>query len=454
MKFSIKANKKSKRLILWVISFLLAFVLWLYAAGANETAVEQSYDLISIKYDSTPIKPYNLVVQSISIDTVNVTIMGSPRDLKNVSVSDISAKISLDSITKPGEYKLSVMITTPDKTTLTSQTVETVIVKVDSPSEKSYPIGSDSIELVGWSLESGCHFGTHTVNATRVTVYGPTLEIDTVDKVKIRTASIGNASDQMTVAAEVVLLNKYGDEINSPNLSITMNTEVLTVKLSVFMKKTVPLTVNCKYGYFGSENIIISPSKVVITGSPDAVKAVSSINLADIDETKELTDRTFSVNIIPPNGIYKITTEDGKDISSAEVSIKVSEIEELSISLLPENIVVYSSDSKVALTGADIKIRLANSASTDILAYFTPADIIASVNASSASVGDALPLVLTVSEKFRDSVYILGLEYKVTVGKAPEISTPIDNPNGDTTGEDNPLENGNADISLNPQTMP
>lgn len=428
MKFSVKSHKKSRRLILWCISFVLAFVLWLYAAGANEKPVEQSYDLIPITYDSTSIKPYNLVVQSISIDKVNITIMGGSRDLKNVSVSDISAKVSLGSITKPGEYKLSVMITTPDNTTLTSQTVETVIVKVDSPSEKSYPISSDSIELVGWSLDSGCYFGAPNVNATKVTVYGPTLEIDTIDKVKIRTANIGKASDKMMVSAEVVLLDKYGDTINSPNLNVTINADVLTVRLSVYMKKTVPLTVNCKHGYFGSENISVSPSEVIITGSPDSVKAVSSINLADIDETKELTDRTFTADILKPAGIDKIITADGEDITSAEVSIKVSEIKELSVSLLPENIIVYSSDSKVALTGAEITVRLSSKASEDVFKYITPSEIIASVNASSAKEGDTLPLVLSVSEKFKDAVYILALDYKVTVGKAAQSSTPLDTP--------------------------
>lgn len=427
MKFSVKSHKKSRRLILWCISFVLAFVLWLYAAGANEKAVEQSYDLIPITYDSTSIKPYNLVVQSISIDKVNVTIMGSSRDLKNVSVSDISAKVSLSSITKPGEYKLSVMITTPDNTTLTSQTIETVVVKVDSPSEESFPISSDSIELVGWSLDSGCYFGTPGVNATKVTVYGPTLEIDTIDKVKIRTANIGKASDKMMVAAEVVLLDKYGDKINSPNLNVTINADVLTVRLSVYMKKTVPLTVNCKHGYFGAENISVSPSEVIIIGSPDAVKAVSSITLAEIDETKELTDRTFTADILKPSGIDKITTTEGEDITSAEVSIKVSEIKELTVSLLPENIIVYSSDSKVALTGAEITVRLSSKADGDVFRYITPSDIIASVNASLSKEGDTLPLVLTVSEKFRDSVYILALDYTVTVGKEKQSSTPLDN---------------------------
>jgi hypothetical protein len=185
--------------------------------------------------------------------------------------------------------------------------------------------------------------------------------------------------------------------------------------------------VNCKHGYFGSDNISVFPSEVVITGSPDAIKNVSSINLADIDETKELTDRTFTASILVPAGVEKITTAEGEEITSAEVSIKVSQIKEFSVHLLPENIIVYSSDSKVALTGADITVRLSGNASEDIFRYITPSDIIASVNASSAKEGDTLPLVLTVSEKFKDSVYILALDYKVTVGKATQSSTPLDN---------------------------
>ena len=155
------------------------------------------------------------------------------------------------------------------------------------------------------------------------------------------------------------------------------------------------------------------------------------------------------------NGIEKMTTADGTDITSAEVSIKVSGIKEETITLLPENIVVYSSDSKVALGSVDIKIRLSSAADKDILSYVTPSDIIASVNAASAKEGEELPLVLTVSENLRDYVYILSMDYKVTVGKAPEISTPIDTdiPVDGSTGDQDP-ENGNAGIGLAPQVMP
>ncbi len=425
-----KENSKAAKITLWAVSFVLAFILWLSASAANENALEQSYDLIPIKYDSSSIRQYNLVVQSISIDTVNVSIMGSSRDLKNVGASDIAASVSLEKINTPGEYELPVMINTPDNTTLISQTVNSVIVKVDAPTEKSYPITFDSLELVGWSLDSGCYFGNSAISATRVTVYGPTLEIDTIKKVKIRTASIGHATDNMTVAAEVVLLNEYGDVIESPNLSIEINSDILTVKLSVIMEKTVNLTVSGKYGYFDKNNISVSPSTIVISGSPDALKDISEIKLAELDETKELTDRTFIKDIPLPAGVTKAETSDGEAITSAEISVKVSRIKEQSVTLTPDDIKVYSPSDMVVLSSVTIRVRLASSADSDILLRLTPADIIASVNAANASDGDELPLVLSVSETLKDKIYILDIDYKAKVGDKPEEIFPIERPSG------------------------
>ena len=140
--------KKRRIWILWIVSLVLAFTFWLYATSLDNITVEETFNLIDIEYDNTQIKQHGLVVQSISIDTVNVTIMGSQREVRDVSKSDIKARISLESITQPGEYSLNVNITTPDKTTLTAQTVEKVTVTVDKSSEKIFMISPDSMRIL------------------------------------------------------------------------------------------------------------------------------------------------------------------------------------------------------------------------------------------------------------------------------------------------------------------
>ncbi len=416
-----EGTKKKRRWVLWCISFVLAFVFWLYVAGANDVPVEETYDLIEIQYDSSPITPYGLVVQSISIDTVNVTIMGSQRDIKGAGNSDISAKISLSGIKDPGEYSLPVAITTPDRTTVTHQTVETVTVTVDRPSEKTFEINSDFVELVGYTLDSGYRLGNHSVSASFITVKGPTRELDTVKSIKIRTANVGAASDGKTVAASIVLLDSNGREITSKNLSVSENANSLTVTLSVYMQKTVKLIASGKNGYFNGENFKVSPSEVVLKGSPDVLKNISSINVYTIDEIKTAED-LIGVSIDPyalPEGI---TTSDGKTvIENITVDVYVTgKVTERQVKLYPNDIEVDSTRG-MKVTTKSITITVYLSASTDPEMSIPTSSIIAYVDARDLTDSGKLPLTLSVKEEYRDLIYLRdGKTYEVNVG-IPEV---------------------------------
>lgn len=414
----VTGTRKKRTWILWIVSFILAFTFWLYATGLNNVSVEETFDLIEIEYDSTAIRPHGLVVQSISIDTVNVTIMGSQRDMKNVLNTDIKASVSLDSITQPGVYHdLPVNITTPDKTTLISQTVEKVTVKVDKSSEKVFRIDSDLVKPSGFTLKAGCQFGKSTVNATKATVTGPTLELDMVKGIEIRTSSIGNASDGQTVAAEVVLLDEYGEEINTKNLSVKVNTDILTVKLSVYMEKTVKLTARGKHGYFDDSNVEVFPSSVVLTGSPDAIEKISYISVADIDETKERLDREFTVTEFSlPDGVT-MTTVDGMEVTEAQVRILVSEIRSASVKVAAKDIEIISTSGLGAQEDLSVLVRFAAGADPSLMQSSLPSScIIANADATGAKEGDKIPVVLLVAEGFRDSIYLVDIKYEVAVG--------------------------------------
>ncbi len=425
--------KKRRIWILWIVSLVLAFTFWLYATSLDNITVEETFNLIDIEYDNTQIKQHGLVVQSISIDTVNVTIMGSQREVRSVSKSDIKAQISLESITQPGEYSLNVNITTPDKTTLTAQTVEKVTVTVDKSSEKIFMISPDSIELFGWNLGSGCHFDKSTVNATKATVSGPTLELDSVDSIKVRTSSIGNATNGQTVAAEVILIDKFGDEIKSKNLSVKVNTDILTVKLSIYMEKTVKLTASGKHGYFDDSNVSVSPSSVTLIGSPEAIEKISYISVADIDETKELTDRSFTVSDISlPDGVRMVAV-DGSEVTEAEVSIFVSEIKHTYVKIPAKNVELLSTSGLSAQTDINVLVRFSSAADPSLIGSKLPVScIIASADATSAKEGDEIPVILLVAENFRDSIYILDMPYTVVVG-ASQISDNTPSIGGEVT---------------------
>jgi len=417
-------EKKGKgRLILWCVSFALAFIFWLYVAGANNVPVEETYDLIEIVYDETGLAQYGLTVQSVSIDTVNVTIMGSQRDIKAANASDISAKISLNAIKEPGEYSIPVDITTPDGTTVTHQTVKVVNVTVDRPSEKVFRIDTHSVEPTDYTLESGCYLGEHVLSESVISVKGPTRILDTIAKVKVRTASIGSATDGKTVTATVVLFDANGKEINNKNLIISDNASSLTVTLKVYMEKTVKLTASGRYGYLGDSNFKVTPSEITLVGSPDELSKIDAINMFTIDETK----LTMTEDLLgQKTEIYQlangVTTKDGKTaIEGVTVDVLVKDkVRRQEITVVAREIEVDSGSNASLGYGCeaanDITVTVYFTASSNIDSV-TSSAIHAYVDASGLSdISKELPVIITVNEAFSGHIYIVDADsYTVNI---------------------------------------
>lgn len=413
-----RGSRKSGRLILWCVSFALAFFFWLYVVGASDVPVEETFDLIEIVYDDSALAPHGLVVQSVSIDTVNVTIMGSQSDIKNARVSDISAKISLKNITEPGEYSLPVDITTPDGTTVTHQTVRNVSVTVDRPSEKVFSINSSSVEPTDYTLDSGCYLGEHTLSESVITVKGPTLVLSTISQVKVRTASIGSATNGKKVTADIVLLDASGKEINNKNLTFSDNVKSLTVTLSVYMEKTVQLTASGTHGYFGKDVFKVTPSEITLVGAPEILSGIDEINVYTIDETKTpVSDDLLAQSagmISLPDGV---TTKDGKaTVEGVTVDVYLKDkIRSVEITLAASSIDVTSNYGLKATKNIKIRVYFATSSGIEDI---PPSAIHAYVNAANIDKAtDDVPVTVTLSESVQGYAYVLSTDvYTVDIG--------------------------------------
>lgn len=413
-----RGSRKKGRLILWCVSFALAFIFWLYVAGANDVPVEETFDLIEIVYDDSALAPHGLLVQSVSIDTVNVTIMGSQNDIKNARISDISAKISLRSITEPGEYSLPVDITTPDGTTVTHQTVQTVSVTVDRPSEKVFNIDSSSVEPTDYTLENGCYLGDHLLSESVVVVKGPTLVLNTIAKVKVRTASIGSATNGKKVTASIVLLDASGKEINNKNLTLSDNVSSLTVTLSVYMEKTVQLSASGKHGYFSKDNFKVTPSEVTLVGTPEVLSKINEIPVFTIDETKTPVDEDLLAQtsgiITLPDGV---TTKAGNaTIEGVIVDVYLKDkVRSREITIASSSIDVTSNHGFVATQNVKVRVYFASSSSIDDI---PPSAIHAYVNAADIDKAtEDVPVTITLSETVKGYAYILSTDsYTVNIG--------------------------------------
>lgn len=323
------AVKKSKRtdMIARILAILAAVMLWVYVSTTDSTTEERNFSLVPVTYREESIlkNEYGLIVQSINIDTLNVTLMGNKNDVRSIGASDVKAYVNLGSITEAGEYTLDVYVDVPSGTTCVAQTVDKVVVSVDKPSTKILPLSADKIELEGWVLDGDCFFGNMTLNADQIVLEGPTLELEEIADVIVRTDMIGNASSSFHAMASVHFLDSDGNEIVNSGVSVRNGNESasrLQVSVQVLKKAKVELKLEGKNGILSNEQAALSPSYVWVTGEPDRLPAQNQWVVGRIDES-ELTSDTVKSYPLSLEGV-EVTDENGEPITSVTASVRAT----------------------------------------------------------------------------------------------------------------------------------
>lgn len=373
-KNKVKTRKKGSLntvdIIMIAISLILGVALWLYVYSTTNTTDEKTFNLVSIEKKNTAslFENHNLVVQSMNIDTVNVTVMGSKNVINGVTGADISAYINLIDISEAGEYRLEVLIDVPEGVTCVGQTVSYVEVTVDSSTEKTVEVTGDNVILSGWNLEAGYSFGDITTNLTSVKLEGAQNDINKISSIGLVTGSLGNVRNSMTAFCELVLLDAAGNELDLPGVYVTpsVNLNSIEAHITVFKEKTVPLELLFSYGYIEESCINITPSEVVIKGEASFVDEVESIVLGRIDE-KSIAYPVYETRFDVKYDGLEILDGSGKAVNSATVKIDRSAVKSRTITgvaLYTDGLINEEYEAEVTILarrGDDISLSFLNS---------------------------------------------------------------------------------------------
>lgn len=398
--YAVKKNK-SIYMIARVLAFLAAFLLWVYVASSSSTTEEQDFNLIPITYhDESNLKnEYGLIVQSISIDTVNVTLMGNRTDVRSISASDIKAYVSLGDVNEAGEHELSVIVDVPSGITCVAQTVDKVVVSVDKPSTKTVALSGDMVKLSGWSLAKDCKFGEVALDKQEIVLEGPTLALEKVAAVELRTDAIGSATGSFTAAASVHFIDAKGDEILDSGVSVRGGNQ-LQVSVEVLKTVRVKLVLNGKNGVLSDELVTVSPAHLMLTGEPDLLEGIKELTVGTVDETQLKSDTKINY-AIDLDGIL-IENEAGEPVTTVSANVQVSKLPTRSFDGVPvmrgENVIGY----------ATLTVRAATPEHSEKLDSLSLEQITVKARVDSPE-GKLGEMEITFEESFSNAVYAIAL---------------------------------------------
>lgn len=415
--YTVQKNRKFD-MIARVLAVLAALLLWIYVVSTTTVSEEKDFSLVPVvcNGEESLRSEYGLVVQSISIDTLNVRLMGNRQTLRKVTGEQVKAYVSLAEIDVAGEYELKVYVDVPSGITVVSQSVSQVIVEVDRTSQKQLSVVEKHISLRGWTLPDGCFFGSISPSVEQLTVEGPTMSLQKVASVELRSDVIGDADESFTVTATPYLLDSKGNIITDSALSIR---EAGEIKISVEVRKakTVPLKLKGKYGYLTEEQYTLTPATAVIVGDPKKVDATDSLTIAVVDETL-LKDKATGKYPLFADGLV-VTDPHNIPLSTVDAKFDLSKLPVLTVT----EVLVMRGNRAVG--SVNVTVRGVNAEAAAILQALTAKDI--TVYSDTEQPEGALTAMTAVfTESLRAYLYAIEISDYDSTPPAVELSETAD----------------------------
>ena len=392
--------------VVFVISLILAAAIWLGYSMYGGEQQERTID-VPIQMDSMTV-PNQFNLQQFgdySNSAVTVTIVGKKAVIGTVKAEDIRVTASTLDVNTAGKHTLplSVSIESTKDFQIVSTNTLSVEVYFDTYKEISVEVTPDlSVEP---TVPTGYQLGSVVLSEDKLLAHGPSTEISKIDKILAKAQTEKDLTKTQTYAAEIVAVDKYGNEIQ--NIEID-DADDFTVTITVFKLASMPVSVeftNIPDGVSQEQlDITYSVNTINIAGEPATIDKMESVVIGTIDFSElKNTENRFTFDASSIAGI-KIRSK----ISSIEVKVDLSSFKSKSLSL-PISSVEIVNNTGLTVSPKTQNIALTLAGLSDTVNNIRVSDISATVKIDeNAKVGENQKLELTLKVVNQTGIWVVG----------------------------------------------
>lgn len=293
-----------------LFSVVTALVLWVFVS-INSTGSKRELSISNIPVEielGESAKEAGLEVFEGKEATGSVRIRGNVLVVGVAGAENIKATAKTASITAPGNYTLELVYEKIGNLDfeIVAQSPQFLNVYVDRLREKSFTIDDGGIQRI---IDPDHYASTAELSLKEITVSGPETLMDNISNVVAECSFEGELTETQTQIARLVLYDKYGDIIQSDQL--TMSANEIEVTLPVYQRKEIKLKPDFsgKPGGFDLARVSIDPESLEIAASGDVFKGFSTISLEQIAFSKINTRsrKLDDLEILIPTGCKNLS---------------------------------------------------------------------------------------------------------------------------------------------------
>ena len=277
-----------------ILSVVLALLLWLTVMNVEDPAVTQTIEDVPVQIindDVIKSRGYGYTIESG--EKVDIKVKGRRSVVDNITAEDFTAVADFSSFSSMKMVPIEVKCTSSHANDLTfTARTDSMAIKLESELTASKSIRIDRMGEV----KEGYYLYDYTTNTGLVSVNGAQSQVEKVKEV-VAEVNIEGMKDSGELELDLYAVDSEGEKIDSKK--ITLVPETITVHLTIYPIKSVPLSVNtvgnpALYHYLG--DIEFAPQSVEITGEEEVLKDLETIDV-DVDILGVSADVEEQINL-------------------------------------------------------------------------------------------------------------------------------------------------------------
>ncbi|MBR4723761.1 MAG: hypothetical protein IK072_03405 [Clostridia bacterium] len=313
---------KNSKLLLKILSGLIAVVLWFAITYTEDPAISQTLTGVDLEIKGEDILNANgfAIVNKDDLPAINVVIRGSRSNVIS-ALDEIYASADVSSVRKSGTSVLSVSYSYPTgRVVLERAKVREISIETEALVSREIPV---KIEVINRDKNSGIIVNAVS-KAETVTVSGAESDIYKISyaKVKIDASKISKTSTQESLYG---LYTEKGELVSEKNI-VSKSRDTVTVESKVYEKTEIAVKLvldaekRSDYGF-----LVKSAEKETVEAGLDEG---ANIKVLEAVVTQQKGKNTYTAELIVPEGVY-VAEEDMTFSVTGEIAPK--ELKEINV---------------------------------------------------------------------------------------------------------------------------
>lgn len=317
---SLRFRPNQVQIIRFVVSFLLATLLWGWVTQLQDPFLSKTYPQIPI--ETTDLRDTWQVVSTLP-ETI-VTLGDAESRIQPITSRDITVRVDTSGIDGPGTYQVPLIVEAPQ---VNERSVEPgqVSIQVDDRVTALFPLTPRNTAEGDQSRT----VGDVTPEVSQVTVSGPSSAVDRIESV-VLPVSLGQQVDDFDATFTPFAADTNGQPITEVEIlpaDVRTQVEVQTRGKSV---SVIPNTTGTPADGFSIEQRRAIPDVIVVDGPPEVLDDVLFVNTDPVDVAGVTDSFSARVGLADlPEGVTVIDASGG----TIEVRIAISNTTQTSQSL-------------------------------------------------------------------------------------------------------------------------